>query len=164
MRKPRSAAATGGDFPYDVPTTCYIEVHEDGTLSQGMDRAAHQRAVDGRSRLFAVWPGRWSSDLFAIDDLDACARAIGLVHDEERTGLAEHEHRVRWSISDREEDPRASYVSVEVVLDCGCVIRDLRVFAEHLRAQHGWDIATTSGRSSGGGHFTVLVRRNSLAS
>ncbi|RSM60067.1 hypothetical protein DMB66_25620 [Actinoplanes sp. ATCC 53533] len=42
----------------------------------------------GTSRLFAVWPGDYSSDLFVIDDLDAYARAVGLIHDETRTGLA----------------------------------------------------------------------------
>ncbi|WP_430495958.1 hypothetical protein ACQRWP_16900 [Micromonospora trifolii] len=38
---------------------------------------AYERAVAGTSRLFAVWPGNYSSDLFAIDDLDAYAVQSG---------------------------------------------------------------------------------------
>ncbi|MEV7353292.1 hypothetical protein AB0N48_30665 [Micromonospora chalcea] len=54
MGKPRSAAAVGKDFPYDVPTTCFIEVSNDGSVSQGVDVQAYERAVAGTSRLFAV--------------------------------------------------------------------------------------------------------------
>jgi hypothetical protein len=95
-------------------------VHDDGTVSQGADADAYRRAVDGKSRLFAVWPGQWSSDLFAIDDLDVYARAVGLVHDVEQTGLAEHDHQVRWRPSAYESNPQGSYISIDVFLDCGC--------------------------------------------
>ena len=37
-------------------------------MTQGADTAAYQRALAGESRLFAVWPGNWRSDLFAIDE------------------------------------------------------------------------------------------------
>lgn len=49
MREPRSAAAAGKDFPYRARATCYIEVRADGTLSQGVDAQAYQRAVTGTS-------------------------------------------------------------------------------------------------------------------
>ncbi|GGK79646.1 hypothetical protein GCM10012284_12050 [Mangrovihabitans endophyticus] len=65
--EPRSAAAAGDDFPYELRTTCYIEVGNDGSVTQGVSEQAYQRAVAGTSRLFAVWPGSYSSDLFAID-------------------------------------------------------------------------------------------------
>lgn len=86
----------GKGFTYTARTTCYIEVHEDGTVTHGHDRAAYERAVAGKSRLFTVWPGEWSSHLFVIDDLDEYAKAHGIKHDEERTGLKEHVHDVRW--------------------------------------------------------------------
>ncbi len=76
-------------------------------------------AVAGASRLFAVWPGNWSSDLFAIDDLDAYVLAVGLIHDQERTGLAEHQHKLRWRPDPHEQKPQGSYVSIEVFFDCG---------------------------------------------
>jgi len=53
-----------------------------GRLGDG--RGAYERVLAGRSRLYAVWPGQWSSDHFVIDDLDEYARAVGIVHDEER--------------------------------------------------------------------------------
>lgn len=75
------------NFPYTMDTVCYIEVDCCGNVAQvphknKSDRpdilAAYQRAVSEESVLYAVWPGRWSSDLFAIDDLDAFARAFAL--------------------------------------------------------------------------------------
>lgn len=57
------------------------------------------RAVSGASRLFA------------IDNPDEFARAHRIVHDAERTGLADHVHDVHWSLADREQNPRSQYVS-----------------------------------------------------
>src|SRR5690242_17723018 len=85
MAEPRSAGALGTEFPYRLGTMCYIEVAADGTVYQGADEAAYHRALVGQSRLFAVWPGNYRSDLFAIDDLDQYARGMGWVHDEVRT-------------------------------------------------------------------------------
>ena len=167
MSEPRSAAAMGAEFPYQLSTLCYIEVRADGSVTQGADTAAYQRALAGESRLFAVWPCNWRSDLFVFDDLDQYARGIGLIHDETRTGLADHEHQMRWKKSPYETKPNASYISIELEFDCGCEIKDLHAFAEQMRQQRGWDIATSSGwgsrRDSGGSSYNVRVRRKSLA-
>ncbi|MFF8672585.1 hypothetical protein [Streptomyces sp. NPDC015242] len=165
---PRSAAAVGKDFPYTLATTCYIEVHKDGRVTQGAGTDAYQRALAGESRLFAVWPGQWRSDLFAIDDLDEYARAHGIVHDEERTGLAEHIHDVKWALADREPNPRSQYVSIDLRLVCGCSINDRRTFASQMREQQGWDMAVTGGwgrqTNANGTTYTFRVRRRSLSS
>jgi len=135
-------------------------------VTQGADTAAYQRALAGESRLFAVWPGNWRSDLFAIDDLDQYARGIGLIHDQTRTGLADHDHQIRWEISPYETKPNASHVSIALEFDCGCEIKDLRAFAEQVRQQKGWDVATSSGwgshRDSSGSSYNVRIRRKSL--
>ncbi|MGW6358745.1 hypothetical protein ACWFR5_27120 [Streptomyces sp. NPDC055092] len=160
--QPRSAAATGRDFPYAAGTTCYIEIHEDGTVTHGDQRAAYERALAGTSRLYAVWPGNWSSDLFEIDDLDEFAKALGIKHDEERTGLKDHTHEVSWSTSEHGQNPRSQYVSVEVALGCGCSPGDLRAFAQQMKEQRGWDMATSGGWGRSGTTCTVRVRRRSL--
>ncbi len=163
--EPRSAAAAGKEFPYRSPTTCYIEVHQDGKVTSGADRGTYERARSGESRLFAVWPGQWRSDLFVIDDLDEYARALGIIHDQERTGLADHVHKVRWATSPYEAKPDGVYVSIEVWLDCGCAINGLdglEVFAAQMRKQRGWDIPKNSGLSSGGGSYSMRVRRRSI--
>ncbi|MCX4683930.1 hypothetical protein OG401_06320 [Kitasatospora purpeofusca] len=164
--QPRSAAAAGSDFPYTSRTTCYIEISDDGTVSHGTDAGTYERARSGKSRLFAVWPGNWSSDLFIIDDLDEYARAHGIIHDQARTGLDDHEHQVRWKLSPYETKPNGSYISIELELDCDCTIEDLKTFAGQMRHQRGWDIATSGGwgRSSGQGHttYSLRVRRKSL--
>ncbi|GAA2442511.1 hypothetical protein GCM10010191_68540 [Actinomadura vinacea] len=158
----------GLDFPYGLSTMCYIEVRSDGTVTHGRDAGTYQRARDGESRLFAVWPGKWKSDLFAIDDLDQYAKAFGIVHDEERTGLSEHAHEVRWAIDRFAGDSAGAWIGINVWLDCGCEIRDLRTFAAQMREQQGWDIATSRGwgsSTSGDGkvrEYSVRARRNSL--
>lgn len=166
MQQPRSAGAMGAEFPYTLPTMCYIEVATDGSVRWGTDAGTYQRAQAGECRLYAVWPGKWSSHLFAIDDLGQYARAVGIVHDETRTGLTDHEHEVRWSISKYEKNPGGSYIGINVRLDCGCEIRDLKSFASHMREQKGWDIATTGGWGSSadaaGTTYSMRARRKSL--
>jgi hypothetical protein len=160
--EPRSAAASGIDFPYRSPTICYIEICQDGKVTQGADTGTYERVRAGESRLFAVWPGQWRSDLFVVDGLDEYARALGIIHDQERTGLADHKHKVRWAISPHEEKPDGTWVRINVWLDCGCVIRDLGVFAAQMREQQGWNIATSGGWGSGGGSYSLRARRRSL--
>lgn len=168
MQQPRSASALGADFPYTLQTMCYIEIGAAGDVKFGRDAGTYERARSGAVRLFAVWPGQWRSDLFAIDDLDEYARAFGLVHDPTRTGLADHEHDIRWSISAHEDKPNGTYISIELRLDCGCRILDLDAFAKQMREQRGWDIATTTGWGSSGSlddvHRTyhLRARRKSL--
>ncbi|WP_325041453.1 hypothetical protein [Kribbella sp.] len=131
------------------------------------DEGVSGRVRSGASRLYAVWPGKYRSDLFLIDDIDEYERAIGLQPDPERTGLQSHRHDVSWSVSPYETDPAGSYISVEVVLECGCELRDLRAFAVHMREQRGWNVAVTggwSGQRSPGAlpKYDVRVRRASL--
>lgn len=167
MRKPRSAGAMGQEFPYKLATMCYIEVAKNGTVSWGAGVDTYQRLLAGESRLYAVWPGQWSSHLFAVDDLTQYAGGMGIIHDEVRTGLAEHEHQVQWEVSPYEQKPMGSYITIDLWLNCGCVIRDLSAFASQMRHQKGWDIATTVGWGSGGTidtdrRYSIRVRRKSL--
>jgi hypothetical protein len=167
MHEPRSAGAMGAEFPYTLGTMCYFEVSRDGNVRWGNDAGARERALAGDVRLYAVWPGKWSSHLFVIDDLDQYARAFGIVHDAARTGLADHEHEVRWAVSPYEDKPDGVYISIDVWLDCGCEIRDVQAFAKQMREQKGWDIATTTGwGSSGSGDagrtYSLRARRKSL--
>ncbi len=55
--EPRSAKASGKDFPYRSKTVCYIEIDKTGKVTQGADLDAYKRAVAGESTLYAVWPG-----------------------------------------------------------------------------------------------------------
>lgn len=165
--EPRSASASGKDFPYASATTCYIEIRNDGSVTHGVDKGTYDRACSGESRLFAVWPGQWRSDLFVIDDLDEYAKAVGLVHDEERTGLADHAHEVRWTVSPYEDKPDGTYISINVWLDCGCEICDLSAFAKQMKEQRGWTIAVTGGWGSSSDSksttYNLRARRKSLA-
>jgi hypothetical protein len=111
-----------------------------------------------------VWPREWARHLFTIDDLGQYARAHGLVCDPERTRLADHEHTVRWELDSGEKKPTGSYITIHVQLDCDCSIRHLHAFAEQMRAQQVWDIATSGGRGGSTGAGTYMhARRKNLA-
>ena len=79
MRQPRSAKTN--PFPYRGSLVCYLSLDAAGSLTQvGHDFSsaaeAYRRAAAGEIRLYAVWPGEYSSDLFEIDDLNAFADAF----------------------------------------------------------------------------------------
>jgi hypothetical protein len=167
MQEPRSAGELGAEFPYTLGKMCYIEVGSDGSVRWGRDAGTYERALAGETRLYAVWPGEWSSHLFVIDDLDQYAGAFGIIHDAERTGLVDHEHQARWAVSPYEKKPNGAYISINVWLDCGCEIRDLTAFAKQMQEQKGWEIATTTGWGSGGlvgeaRTYSMRARRKSL--
>lgn len=69
----RSAKASGC-FPYKSNLVCFMELWPNGDLIQLSNkqekREACLRSIAGKSRVVAVWPGNWRSDLFIIDDLD----------------------------------------------------------------------------------------------
>lgn len=70
-------------FPYSSKLVCYFEVWSDGSIEQisaskkGLS-TAYGRAVSGETKIYAVWPGQWRSDLFIIDDLEIFAESIGI--------------------------------------------------------------------------------------
>lgn len=166
-------ASHSPDFPYDLPTMCYLEVGSDGSVQSPPPDGVDARVRSGESRLYAVWPGKYRSDLFLIDDVDDYEKALGIQHDPVRTGLLDHDHQITWQLSADEHTPTASYVFVDTTLDCGCEIKDLKAFARQARAQLGWDIATTGGLSTSirftpdgnpqGLTYTLRIRRKSLA-
>lgn len=74
----------------------------------------------------------------------------------------EHRHQVRWNYYDPTK-LGGPYTSIDVNLDCGCEIHDIRAFAADMREQKGWDVAVTVGWSGGWNRaYTVRVRSNSL--
>ena len=69
-------------FPYRSSLLCYFEVYNNGKVKRVNHKnksdireviGAYERANENITTLYAVWPGKWSSDLFLIDDLDLFA-------------------------------------------------------------------------------------------
>ena len=65
-----------GCFPYSSKQyICFMELFPNGELIQLWNKEqrfnAYVNAKDGKSKIVAVWPGEWRSDLFIIDDLEA---------------------------------------------------------------------------------------------
>ena len=71
------SAKEAGCFPYRSKLVCYMELTNDGDIKQLSHKnekmEAYLNAKAGNSRILAVWPGQWRSDLFLIDDLDSFA-------------------------------------------------------------------------------------------
>lgn len=75
-------------FPYTARNCCLFEIKENGEVEQiihyrkmDFDNLinAYIRALNNKSKLYYVWPGQYTSDLFFVDDLDSFCNAFGIV-------------------------------------------------------------------------------------
>ncbi len=82
----RSASACR-NFPYKMKTVCYFEIDSEGNVNRIPHknksdiedvREALKRAEQGVTKIYAVWPGNWGSDLFIIDNLEEFAEEFEL--------------------------------------------------------------------------------------
>lgn len=73
------------NFPFLNPTNCYFTVNQEGFIVQHPHKGKYDRtmlaeladiAKTGKVTIYAVWPGKWSSDLFIIDNLDDFKHAM----------------------------------------------------------------------------------------
>lgn len=73
------SAKEQGWFPYGATTVCCFEVWGDGRIQQ-VERTkssmceSYERVKSGETKMYAVWPGQWRSDLFIIDDIEEWAK------------------------------------------------------------------------------------------
>lgn len=149
-------------FPYNLKTTCYILVYKNADVVHIQHNKteltrAYEEAISGRATLYAVWPGNWRSDLFIIDDLNAFADAVGVPRKEV------HKHTIEWEISDV-DDGVSRYAWVDCRIKCGCSLSEIGIkkFANDMKEQNGWLVATSKGWGSHGDVYTVPVARTSL--
>ena len=74
------SAKEAGCFPYSSQVVCFMELFPNGEIKQlnnDVDKfEAYSNANQGKSKIVAVWPGKWRSDLFIIDDLESFVDAI----------------------------------------------------------------------------------------
>ena len=86
----RSAKETGC-FPYRSSVVCFMELFPNGELnqlaSQEAKLEAYFNATKEKSKIVAVWPGQWRSDLFIIDDLDEYFNELNLLKTYEQQAL-----------------------------------------------------------------------------
>ena len=60
-------------------TVCCFEVWGDGRVQQvarteSAMLKSYERVKSGETKMYAVWPGQWRSDLFVIDDIEEWAK------------------------------------------------------------------------------------------
>ena len=150
MKPTRTTNAVAG-FPYRAATTCYIKVNADNAaVTTGTPTQADlDSCAAGDLQIFAAWPGQWRTDLFIVDDLQACALALGLVPPTQTAATPRcREHDLRWSYGPW---GRSGSVTerVEVAILCGCQFPDIHTVASELRTQLGWNVRTTTGWGRG---------------
>jgi hypothetical protein len=59
--------ASDAPFPYGNPTVTFMIV-DDGKVRQVTLSEARAQAQQGKA-VYGVWPGKWRSDLFLLDDI-----------------------------------------------------------------------------------------------
>ena len=76
------SAKEAGNFPYRLSTVCYFEVYKDGTVKRIYHKnkcdlpnviEAYKRVKNNETTMYGVWPGKYGSDMFIIDDLEIFA-------------------------------------------------------------------------------------------
>lgn len=148
------------EFPYKERTTCYIFVKENGDVKQVISNKTgieeiKEDLLNNKGKLYAVWPGNYSSDLFLVDDTKALLMAFGLYE-------SKHIHDIEWNFSDFKKDSKV-YAYIDCKLKCGCNIDKIgiRQFAADMKKQKNWDVCVT--RYSGyGDEYTIQVKRSTL--
>ena len=75
------------DFPFTARHCCLFEIKNNGEIEQikhyrKMDYDnvlnAYKRVINNKSKLYYVWPGQYTSDLFEVDDLTAFSSSFGI--------------------------------------------------------------------------------------
>ena len=153
-------------FPYAAKNICYIEfsangaVHQVSCSKESIEEACFRVKAE-RATLYAVWPGQYKSDLFAVDDMDALSDAFGIEREKP------HQHIVNYYYDDF-DDEKSPYASVNISFDCGCKIsqNNIKVIASDLKKQFGWLMASTTGFgchvTDGKTVYSVRILRSSL--
>lgn len=155
-------------FPYTSNTLCYIEVGKDGNVNQVHCAkedmiSAYKKIVSGTAILYAVWPGKYRSDLFIIDDPHALANAFCIEPQEQ------HIHEIKYRMSDI-DDGKSMYANIDLEFKCGCKLdsSNIKRIANDLNKQLGWVMATSTGFGShydvitGRVEYSVRIRRSSI--
>ena len=162
------------DFPFLNSANCYFEIQNDGQVIHiphknrsdfRFIQESYMRVKNNNSKLYVVLPGKWSADLFIVDDMTVFANAFGIEPDE---GF--NIPSFRWKIS--EYDKREGrLVWVEVIFACGFRLTqsNIRAFAEFASKNIGWDVSVSKGISGGENmitneiHHVISVKRNTLS-
>ncbi|QIK57953.1 hypothetical protein G7059_08905 [Erysipelothrix sp. HDW6A] len=71
-------------FPYNSRHNCYMVINDNGKLEQiqhGVDnmKELYEKVKNNDSDLYIVWPGRYRSDLFIVDNLELFAEAFKII-------------------------------------------------------------------------------------
>ena len=156
------------DFPYALNNICYIETAKDGSVSQIQHSkdgilSAYTKAKSGEVDIYAVWPGKYRSDLFIVDDLDSFAGAYGITTDNA------HMHDVEYKISEF-DDGKSQFANVDIEFKCGCTLdfNNIKSIANDLKKQFGLEMTTSTGFGchhdfiNGKTVYSIRVRRSSI--
>jgi len=156
----RSAKET--DFPYCSSLVCYIEVSDVVRQRKGKKELedAIKNVKANESTLYAVWPGKYRSDLFLIDDLEKLQDAFGIPREDS------HIHDVSWKYF-FQDDGKSRYATIDLKFRCGCKMDSnnrLKIIQD-LYDQKGWVLKKTGGYGVHGlddPEYTVEVLRSTL--
>jgi hypothetical protein len=108
-------AADSDNFPYGADTTPFIMV-KSGRVSWAGRKADKIAMLKERGgKILAVWPGKWSSDVFEINDRMRALAALGDFSAMKALSNCNHTFKIH---GERQVTSRTR--SVEVELLCGC--------------------------------------------
>ena len=141
------------EFPWKDRDICYIyfdknlNSYQVGSSKDISALNAYELAKEGKGKIVAVWPGKYRSDAFLIDDLDAYAVAFGFDYKPLPIEIVGFVCRSEQGVA------VSKYYDFFIKDDKEIVSFDdtfLSRFSEELKHKYGWTIAKSKGCGSHG--------------
>ncbi len=144
-------------FPYDLASLmCYLFISPSGETFQLPNdisfKDAYDKAVTNKGKILVIWPGKWRTDAFEVDDLHEFGLAKGCIQEDLPIKI------LGYRISPFNSPRGATDMNVFIEFTCPKdeidAIRYLPNFSERmfsmLHNHFGWNIATSKGSSANG--------------
>lgn len=134
-------------FPWKQFDVCYLYIKND-TAQQIGDEISHEEAYynakKGIGSIVAIWPGKWKSDAFLIDDIETFGLHFGCIHEPLPITYIGYSRREQY------DTPQSKFIDIYIKTDKHpSQIPNFQArLNEELNRKFGWNIATSKGISA----------------
>jgi hypothetical protein len=139
-------------FPYSLSTICYIFADKLGNVYQLPNDMSFENAFQIASldngKIIAIWPGKYRTDAFEVDDLKALGLSKGFIKEPLPVTIIGFEESRFGSHGRGSRTYDVFYKCNENNDKLKCGIGDFNIrFCDMLADKFGWDIAKSKGFS-----------------
>ena len=132
------------DYDWKNPLVCYLYFEGGTVLQVGKDvdpKVAYNNALSKRGQLVAVWPGKWRTDAFIVDNLKAFGLTFGCCYEPLPVKILGFKHNPEYDTG------VSAYMKIFIQdpTDIAHSSGFLERLSEDMRQRFGWPIAVSKG-------------------